>query len=229
LGDSFRVVGAGLNSAWKGTLQLGLSGDRYGLSGHIMSKHGDFRVLGRPFRLAESNIHMDGASPIDPVLDLTAVHRRSGIEARVHITGRASLPVVTLESIPPLPEDTILATILFGRDLGTITPMQALQLAAAIKSLRQPGGGIDVFGRTRQLLGVDYIQFEKQGDQSESMSVAIGKYLHPDVYVEVQQPVNHQGQASAHVEYEVRPNLSLETDAGPGIHPGLGINWKKDY
>ena len=48
-------------------------------------------------------------------------------------------------------------------------------------------------------------------------------------YVEVQQPVSRQGQTSTHVEYEVRPNLSIETDAGPGIRPGLGVNWKKDY
>ncbi|MCP4456377.1 MAG: translocation/assembly module TamB, partial [Planctomycetes bacterium] len=229
LNKGFRMYGAGLDSIWDGQIQLVKANEHWDVTGSVSPRRGEFRLMGRPFRLTEGSIQLDGSWPIAPILDLSAVYVHSGIEARVHITGRASNPVIRIESDPPLPEDAILATVLFGRDLATITAMQALQLAAAVKSLHSPGGGADVFRRTRQAVGVDTIEFRQADDPSDSSSVAVGKYLVPKVYVEVQQPLSRGGIASTIIEYEIRPNLTVETDAGPGIRPGISINWKKDY
>jgi translocation and assembly module TamB len=229
LGDSFQVIGVGLSSTWSGDLNLDLTKEHWSVTGTVSSQRGDFRVLGRPFRLTESSIRLDGSSPIDPILDLTAIHRRGGIEARVRIIGRSTSPVVEIRSDPPLPEDVILARVLFGRDLATITPLQAVQLAAAIESLRSPGGGIDALRRTTQTLGLDFIEIQQHDERSDGLSIAAGKYVRPEIYVEVQQPLSDQGDTSTHIEYEIWPNLTIETDAGPGIRPGLGVNWKRDY
>ncbi|MFC1765845.1 translocation/assembly module TamB domain-containing protein, partial [Planctomycetota bacterium] len=229
LHKGFRIYGAGLDSIWDGQIHLAKADEHWDVTGSVSPRRGEFRLMGRPFRLTEGSIHLDGSWPIVPILDLTAVYARSGIEARVHITGRAGNPVIRIESDPPLPEDAILATVLFGRDLATITAMQALQLAAAVQSLHSPGGGADVFQRTRRAVGVDTIDFRQAEDPSDGSSIAVGKYLVPEVYVEVQQPLSSGGVTSTHIEYEIRPNLTIETDAGPGIRPGIGVNWKKDY
>jgi translocation and assembly module TamB len=229
LRGGFRIYGSGLDSIWDGKIHLAKAGDHWDVTGAIAPRRGEFRLLGRPFRLTEGTIRMDGSWPIEPILDLSAVYRRKGIEALVHIAGRASQPMVQITSNPPLPEDAILATVLFGRDLATISAMQALQLAAAVRSLHTPGGGADVFQRTRQAIGVDTLEIRQGDDTSGTGSVAVGKYLAPEVYVELQQPLSRGGATSTHIEYEVRPNLTVETDAGPGIRPGIGINWKKDY
>ncbi len=229
LRGGFRIYGAGLDSIWDGQLTLIKTGNHWNVTGSVSPRRGEFRLLGKPFRLTEGSIKLDGSWPMVPILDLTAVYRRSGIEARVHISGRANNPLVRIDSDPPLPEDAILATVLFGRDLATVTALQALQLAAAVQSLNSPGGGMDVFQRTRLAVGVDTIDIRQSEDQTDSSTVAIGKYLAPEVYVEVQQPLSRGGVASTHIEYEIFPNLTVETDAGPGIRPGVGINWKKDY
>lgn len=229
-GGNFRVIGSGLDSLWKGNLDFIKADEHWTVAGVLSPYRGDFRMLGRPFRLSDGTIRLDGTHPIVPILDLTAVHRRRGIEARVHMSGRMTDPIIRLEADPPMPEDAILATVLFGKDLATISPLQALQLAAVVRDLHSSSmGGMNLFQRTRQALHVDSIDVKSQDERSDQMAVAVGKYLHPEVYVEVQQPLNNEGVASTRIEYEVRPNLTIETEAGPGIRPGLGLNWKKDY
>lgn len=229
LGQAFQVMGPDLASLWNGSISLSRSNKDWILTGNVTPQRGDFRILGRSFRLSQGSIRLDGTSPVDPILDLTAVHQRRGIEARIRITGRASNPIVSIQSEPPLPEDAILATVLFGKDLSSITAMQAVQLAGALKNLHSPGGGIDLFRSTRQVLAIDYIDIQAPDEPSDSLSLTVGKQFHPQIYVELQRPLNQEGITSTHVEYEIRPNLSIETDAGPGIRPGLGLNWKKDY
>ena len=55
---------------------------------------------------------------------------------------------VQITSSPELPEDEILSRFLFGRSLSQISPVQALQIAAAIRSL-SGGDGTGVIDRLR--------------------------------------------------------------------------------
>ena len=229
LGPALRVSGRGLESLWQGHLQFSRQTHAWAVRGEMTSFRGDYRLLGRPFRLERGIVRLDGSSPIDPILDIRTSYQRSGIQAMVDITGRASDPVLRISSEPAMPEDAVLAAVLFGKDLSTISSWQALQLANTLRNLQSPGQGVDLFQRTRQLAGIDYLDLQKQDNQSQDLSLAVGKYVQPNVYVEVQRPFNNQGVTTTRVEYEIQPNLTVEADVGAGIRPGLQINWKKDY
>ena len=111
------------------------------------------QLLGRRFDLRGGTIQFTGRTPPNPVLDLQAVTRAADITAVVRVEGEATDPQFKLDSEPPMPEDEILARLLFNRAAGRLGPADAIRLAAAVNTLR--GGGLGVLGQARQALGLD--------------------------------------------------------------------------
>ena len=223
------VRGSGLDSVWVGTLSLTPGTEYIEIRGGIEPKRGSFNFLGRQFLLDRGSVQFDGSWPPSPTLDLEARHERADIIAIMKIRGRVDDPEITLESIPSMPEDEILSFVLFGRNLSTITPLQAVQIASAARSMRGDGG-VDFMQKARSALGVDQLEFREQGGtEGGQAEIAAGKYMSPGLYVELNRSLGSNGGTSMIVEYEIRRNLTIETDVGAAMRPGLGINWRKDY
>ena len=98
-----------------------------------------------------------GGTAIDPVLDIAAEVATADITAQAVLHGPVSAPKLTLTSSPAVPQDEILARVLFGRGLGQITAGEGLQVAAAAANLA--GGGFDVLDKVRGGLGLDRLGF----------------------------------------------------------------------
>ena len=144
--------------------------------------------------------------------------------AIVRVGGTVEAPTIALESAPPLPEDEVLSRLMFNRAAGTITPLQAVQLAAAVNRLR--GGGPGVLDRLRGALGVDTLDVD--GGDGTGTTVRAGRYLADGVYVEGE--TGTAGQSTrARVEVEILPNLSLQADTGADATTGVGLKWQFDY
>jgi autotransporter translocation and assembly factor TamB len=205
--------------------------------GRLESVRGTFALLGKSFQLTQSVIGLDGGQKVDPTLDIQAQATASGLTAIVQIGGTASAPTLKLTSDPPLPQDEVLAQLLFGKGVGQITPAQGVQLAAAAASLASGGPGI--LDRLRGKLGLDRLDIGSaqngtnatSGSSSQgglgNTTVSAGKYVTEGVYVGVDQSVS--GQSRAKVEVEVTPHISVETDVGGQNGSGVGVNWKLDY
>src|SRR5260370_19752481 len=90
-----------------------------------------------------------GASTIwfDPAVDIVAEVSSGEVTAQVLVGGLISSPTVTLTSTPALPQDEILARVLFGRGVGQITAAEGIQVAQAAATLA--GGGPGVLDRIR--------------------------------------------------------------------------------
>lgn len=222
------VRGRGLDSEWSAHVQVAGTADHPQLVGHLELIRGRFVFLGRRILLARGRIQLDGAYPPDPLLDLAAEIRGGGITATVEITGPASMPEIRLSSSPPLPEDEVLARILFGRESNRITPWQALMLAQALNQLRGGGTAFDVMGETRRVLRVDQIDIRTADEQQGETSIAVGKYLSDRIYVELEQGVGAES-GRATVEVELTPTLRLETQTGAHADVGIGIIWTWDF
>jgi translocation and assembly module TamB len=147
--------------------------------------------------------------------------------AEVKVSGPATLPSITLSSSPPYPSDEILARLLFGKSLETLTPLQALQLAQAVRTLAG-GGGLDVFGKTRKLLGMDQLELMQSDEDEGEAAIRAGKYINDRIYFQVEQGVG-SASSKASVEVELSPNLSLETEIGADSGGGVGVKWRWDY
>ena len=148
----FFVRGRGLDTEFKGRLTVKGPADNPVIRGNLDVVRGTFNFLDRKFNVTNGQIAFSGATPPVPFLNITTQVNAGEIDARVSISGPADAFTLTLSSQPPLPQDEIMANILFGRSVAKLNAFQALQIASSINQLA--GGGMpDVVGKTRKLLG----------------------------------------------------------------------------
>ena len=218
------VRGRGLDSEWEGRLNVKGTVEEPRVSGTLQLRRGGFELLGESFDLRRGTITFGGETPPNPMLDIEAVAEAEEITAVVRITGEATAPEFELDSEPPLPEDEIVARLLFNRDTSELGPGDAIKLAAAINTLR--GGGLGLLGQAREALGLDTLGVS--GDGVANTRVRAGKYLNDRVYVEVGKGAAEDAE-DARVEVEILPNLSLDAETDAQARSGIGLKWRYDY
>lgn len=220
------VRGRGLDSQWQGRLRVRGTTAAPELVGRLQVVSGSFDLLGRRFTLERGEIVFDGGDRIDPRLDLVARAQTADITAEAVLGGTASAPTLRLSSTPELPQDEILARVLFSREAGQLTAAQGLQLAQAAAALA--GGGPGVFDRLRGTFGLDRLDVGSGSGTQANPTLSAGKYISDGVFVGVDQSLS--GESRARVEVEVLPNITVETEVGNrGGGAGIGLNWRMDY
>jgi len=225
----FAARGRGLDSLWEGTLLIGLKNQEITLVGHMKTRRGTYRFMGRSFDLRDGEIRFDGVIPPDPILDIHANYTRTDIAADLSVLGRISDPELLLSSTPVMPEDEIISQILFGKSMSTITPMQALTVASTLATMNGKGNTFAFMDKTREILGVDQLEFQESGSEEGETELVAGKYMADGLYLEVNTALGVSGGTRISAEYELTPHLTIETDAGANMRPGIGFNWKRDY
>jgi translocation and assembly module TamB len=168
-----------------------------------------------------------GGGEIDPELAFTALSEAEALTVQAAVSGTASAPSFTLSSDPPLPQDEILARLLFGSSAGSLTPVQAVQLAQTAATLSGRGGPVSVLDELRQGFGLDMLGVES-GETVSASSLAVGKYLTDDVFVKMNQGLTPESRKIG-VEVRVLPRVTVESDIGAESQGSVGVNWKLDY
>ena len=228
--DQLYVNASLIDSVWGGWIEL--QDDEGGLTvkGKIEPRRGFVDFIGKKFRLVDGSVDMDSTVNTLPVMNnLTAEYSRSDISARLILNGRVDHPQYLLESTPAMPEDEILSQILFRRDANNISAYQAIQIASAARQLSNGISGPGFMYQFRQAVGFDALEWREPDTADGKSSVAAGKYITPELYVEVSSTVGSEAQTDMSAEYEINRHFSVETSMGPKLRPGIGVNWKNDY
>jgi translocation and assembly module TamB len=235
------VRGHGLDSEWRGKLAITGTSAAPAINGSLEQIRGSVDFLGKTFTLTRGRITFDGTDKLDPALDIVAEASTADITAQVNIGGFASAPKVTLTSTPVVPQDEILARVLFGKGVGQISPGEGLQLAAAAASLA--AGGPGVLDRLRGGLGLDWFKFGSGATSvttgtlnpratstsaTSGTALSAGKYIAPGVSVGVSQGISPPT-SKVTVEIQVLPHVTVGGEAGQSGSTGIGINYNYDY
>ncbi len=194
------------------------------LDGVARVVRGEYDFAGKRFEFDQRGAVYLAASTDRIRLDLTATREDPTLTAVIRVRGTAAKPEITLTSSPVLPQDEVLSRVLFGTSAAQLSPLEAAQLASAVAALAG-GGGFDVIGNLKNFAGLDRLVFAGGGDGGE-MTVAGGKYLTDDVYLEIIGG-GREGPA-AQVEWRVRRNLSIISKLA-GEDSKLSVRWRKDY
>lgn len=221
------VKGRGLESEWQGDIKIAGRTSDPRITGDLSVKTGYFDFIEKRFEIEEGRVDFNGASPPDPILRIEAATTDDDFKAIVKLDGPAQDPEFRLESEPVLPEDEVLARLLFDRELSEIGVVEAGKLALALNKLRSGGGGgFDAFGEIRNALNIDTL--DVVSDETGQSKVKAGKYLSDDVYFELERGSADES-GRARVEIEILPNISLEADTGEDANGGVGVKWRYDY
>ena len=222
--DVLRIEGKGLEAFWRGDLRARGSLDAPDVSGTLTLARGTFTFLGRSFDLDTGSVTFTGGGKIDPELALSASRQSGDVTATVTISGRSSQPNIVLSSVPALPQDEVLAQLLFRKGATQLGPLESLQLASAAADLAGLSQG-GLSGLLRRTFGLDIVGFGgKSGD-----AVVLGHQVTSALYVGVEQSVGTTNQHQIVVEWRLNRSLSVQSTTTPQTGADLGLIWRKNY
>ncbi len=209
------VRGRGLDAELSGDLRVTGTAAAPRPEGGFTMRRGDISVAGQTLTFATGKVGFDGSGKIDPTLDFVANNTTAGVVATLQVTGYASDPKVVLSSVPQLPQDEVLAHLLFGQSAASLGPFQLASIAAALAQLTGvAGGGFDPLGSVRQGLGLDRLSVGG-GTGGSGAAVQAGKYVARGVYVGAKQATSGGG-TQATVQIDITKGLKLESSVGTG-------------
>ena len=246
----FFVRGHGVESEWRGRLDVHGPLTNPAITGSIEAVRGVISLLGKSFTLAKGEVRFSGETPPAPLLDVVVRRNTSKFVTEASLSGPVSRPRLVLSSQPPMPQDEVVSQMLFGRAPGELSRAEAIQLGTTLASLSGFGSGAGLMDLTRGLLGMDVLRFGSsrvrtsrhsagnplagpsasatEGDEDTASSVIeVGKYVRDDVYVGVQQGIG-SNTTEVFVDIELTPNLDLEARTSSEASE-VGVNWTWDY
>nr|WP_246499749.1 translocation/assembly module TamB domain-containing protein [Azospirillum soli] len=222
------VRGRGLEAEFSGQLAVTGTANQPVVAGRLTMIKGKLDLLAKSFVFKRGIIEFDGGPEIDPRLDLLAEATANNITAQVVITGTARQPKLELTSPQGLPQDEVLAGVLFGKSVANLGAAEAVQLAQSAATLAGfGGGGGGLLDRVRRGLGVDRLDFTT-GENGRGGAVEAGRYVSDRVYVGVEQGIG-ANQSRATVEVDITKNIKAEADVGADAETRLGVKWEMNY
>lgn len=221
------VTGMGMDSEWRASLVVKGTIFTPAITGSAELVRGGYEFAGRRFELQRGIIRFRGESPPDPTLDIVAQGDTQGLSATIRVAGTGQRPEITFASIPALPQDELLSRLLFGTSITNLSAPEAVQLAAAVASMRG-GGGLNPINALRKAVGLDRLRIlPADVATGQGTSVAAGKYLSRRTFVEI--ITDGQGYSATRAEFQVTRWLSiLSTISTVGEQSGA-VRVSKDY
>jgi translocation and assembly module TamB len=218
-----------IRTDWRGRVVIGGTTAALSLDGGLDLMRGNFAALGVRVVATEGKIRFDPSPDARHSIDIRGRIRRESVVVTVIVAGDIDNVSVRLLSEPPMPENEILAFVLFGSSVSSLTPTQTVQLAVAIASLASPRRAADPLAWVRDRTGLDRISIrENEGEDQSDYMLSAGKYVRDGVFVSVEQPLG-QGASEVAVELEVTERLTLKSSVGADASGGVGVEWTFDY
>ncbi|WP_075291579.1 translocation/assembly module TamB domain-containing protein [Pararhizobium arenae] len=216
------VRGRGIDAELDGDLTIRGTASQPAVAGGFEMRRGRLEILGKRLTFTEGTITFGG--DLIPALDLVATSSAGSTTITVNVVGLANNPTVTFSSSPALPQDEILAQLIFNRSLSNLSAFQIAQLASAVAELAG-GGSNSLLGGLRNKLGVD--DLDVSTDSSGGAQVTAGKYLNDRTYLELQSG-SEAGGGKAIINLDVGRGVKLRGEAGAN-GTGGGIFYEKEY
>ena len=222
--------GRGLEAELRGELTLKGTTENPIYDGEFHTVRGVFEFFGKKFKLEEGQINVANDAL---ALSIPAVYEKNGQLIRAVISSVNNNLKISLSAVPEMPEDEILAFIIFGKSIKKMSPFEAIQLANAVQTLRgESGNFFDPVSTARDALGADTLYVESAESESgdSGVNIGVGKYLNEKVYLELEHTPDPSQPWKGKLDIELMPNLGLESSTGgeTGID-GVELKWKKDY
>ncbi len=238
------VRGRGVDAELAGRMHIGGTIAAPRPDGQLTLRRGSISIAGASLTATQGSIRFNGANLTNPDIDIIASSATSSTTATLEVSGSANNPDIKLTSSPELPQDEILAQLLFGQSATQLSPFQLAQIAQALAGLTGVHLGIgDPLDKIRQTLALDRLSVG--GGSGNSTVLEAGRYVARGIYVGARQGLGGGSTSSSTpatgsgvtgtdtqgvVVIDVTPQLKLEGTVGTGQGANsVGVTYQIEY
>ncbi|RYY24653.1 MAG: hypothetical protein EOP62_15990 [Sphingomonadales bacterium] len=226
--NQLTVSGMGLESEWRANIVIGGTSAEPDVRGTMEIVRGTYSFASRRFDINRGTIRFAGGKLYNPTIDISADTTAEGVTAILNVTGTAQQPRISFTSTPSLPQEEVLARLFFGTNVTNLSATEAIQLAAALNSLRGSGGGLNPLGKLKSATGIDRLRILGADDASgRGTALAAGKYITNDIYIEI--ITDARGFTATQLEISLNRTLSILSQTGSFGGSSVAIRYSKDY
>lgn len=222
--DRIFVRGRGLDVVLGGQVRVGGLASRPSTDGKFAISRGRLSILGRQLEFSRGNILFVGTG--EPVLDMEASADADGTKVTVHVTGPASKPKFSFSSVPDLPEDEVVALLLFNKKLTKLSPAQLVQLAGEIDKIGGLSSGPSTFDQLKGAMGIDVLDVST--DAAGDPTVSAGSYINDKTYVGVSQGTD-LSKSRVVIDHALTDNIKARGEVGSQGQSKVGVGVEWDY
>jgi translocation and assembly module TamB len=215
------VRGRGIDAELGGRVRVGGTTSAVLPSGGFELIRGRLDLLGKRFDLTEGSVTMEGR--FAPRLRFVAAASTDSGPAQFELEGPADAPEIRFVA-EGLPEEEVVARLLFGRDLTRLSPFQVAQMASALASLAGAGGE-GLVGSLRRSAGLDDLDILT--DETGATGLRVGKYLSQNAYADV--ALNPDGSSEVTLNLDLTETVTARGRLGDAGQTGLGLFFERDY
>ena len=218
--ETIHLTGRGLEAELAGNLHVNGRNLSVETKGTLHLVKGKFHFGGKEFLLTQGDISFsENASH----LNLTATLNLPDVTVYALLRGPLNAPVLTFQSTPALPTSSVLARILFNKEVSELSAPQIVQLADSIVSL-SGGAAPSVLESIRKSIGVDRLTIVS--GESDNIAVHIGKYLAEGVMITLSQSAES---SQVIVEVELKGGFVLQAETQEDDQGKFSLKWNMNY
>ena len=145
-----------------------------------------------------------------------------GIAAAAFAEAEAEQATLLDSLCVPGSESEVLAQLLFGVDIESISPLQAVRLASAVATLA--GEGTGVLDDLRGQAGL--ADFDVTTTDSGDIALRLGQYISENVYTDV---IVSPQETEATINLDLTPDFTVRAGVSTQGETTLGIYFERDY
>jgi translocation and assembly module TamB len=226
--NRIQVSGMGLESEWSARIDVTGTSAAPQIRGQMEIVRGTYSFASRRFDVTRGTIRFQGAQLSNPTIDIAATTTAEGITAILAVSGTAQQPQISFTSNPSLPQEEVLSRLFFGTNVTNLSATEAIQLAAAVNSLRGSGVGLNPLGKLKSATGIDRLRILGADDTTgRGTSLAAGKYITDDIYIEI--ITDARGFTATQLEIALNRALSLLSQTGSFGGSSVSLRYSRDY
>ncbi|MBF0551499.1 MAG: translocation/assembly module TamB [Deltaproteobacteria bacterium] len=224
------VKGQGLDSEIAGQVAITKDpGKPFILLGTLRTVRGSYVFQGKDFKITEGEVAFIGLPEPIPNLNIQAVTRISAVDIIAKISGTATKMLLTFDSSPQLDRTDIISYLVYGAPASSLKDQQAFTADKAALSLTGQMAASELKELLAGTVKVDRFSIDAGGGDISKGSVAVGKYVAPDVFITYRQGFQTDQLHQVEVTYEVNRHLSVETQVGNEKTAGVDVLWGYDF
>gem|GEM_PF-6120861 len=201
------------------------------VNGQIKIARGSMEILGKSFQISNGGIYLKETKPL---LNVEATRTIDDTTITLNLKGTIDNPIISFYATPAIPQDEVIALLVFGKNKDELSPFQALRLANAFYQLSRGksgvGGKFDVLGNTERFLNIDHLTINS--DSNNAISIGVGKYINDKIYVGTDYNPSTTDSAFL-LELKLSDTLTLKTrltNASQGTNSNeIMLEKRKDY